>query len=216
MNVTTGALREVVVDDELDALEVYAPSHHVGRDQTPNLALGEASYDLVALFRCTLSVDGVGVDAVEEQLGGELLGALNGLDEDEDGGSELAFADESAEGEKLVILGADELQRLFDRLGGGVPVRQHESALETSIDARQVNSLVTDDSTDSSDSSSTHDRLGHLLNTAGHRRREHALAKVGVRASGDDLVGLLHKVELEQLVGLVEDEVADTVGREEA
>lgn len=73
---------------------------------------------------------------------------------------------------------------------------------------------MTDDSTNSTNSSSTHDRLGHLLDTARHRRRKHALAKIGMSASGDDLVRLLDKVELEQLVGFVEDEVANTVRSE--
>lgn len=75
-------------------------------------------------------------------------------------------------------------------------------------------SLVTDDSSDGSHSSAAHHGLGHLLHAGRHRRREHSLAKIRVGAGGDDLVRLLHKVELEQLVGLVEDEVADAVGRE--
>lgn len=126
MDVTAWTLREIVVDDELDALEIHTPSHHVGRNQAPDLSLGKSSHDLVALFRGPLSVDSVGVDAIEKQLGGELLGALNRLDEDEDGGSELAFAYKGAKGEKLVILGTNKLERLLDSLGSGVPASGYQ------------------------------------------------------------------------------------------
>lgn len=65
-----------------------------------------------------------------------------------------------------------------------------------------------DDGADQADSPAAHDGLGELLAAAGHRGTEHALPQFGVRASRDDLVRLLDKVELEQLVCLVEDEMA--------
>ena len=68
---------------------------------------------------------------------------------------------------------------------------------------------MTDDSSNETDSSTAHDRLGHLLDSRRHRRGEHALAKIGVRAGGDDLVRLLDKVELEEFIGFIENEMAN-------
>lgn len=68
-------------------------------------------------------MNAVGVDPVEEELGGQLLGAQDGLDKDEHRGSEGALCDEGAQGEQLVVLLADELQTLRDRLRRCVPVR---------------------------------------------------------------------------------------------
>lgn len=124
MDVAPARLREVVVDDELDTLEVHSPAHHVRANQAPDLALRESSHDLVPLLGRAVRVNAVGIDAVEEELGRELFGAKDRLDEDEDGRSEGAFGDEGTKGEELVVFGADELEGLGNGLGRGVPARE--------------------------------------------------------------------------------------------
>ena len=83
------------------------------------------------------------------------------------------------------------------------------------------NSLVSHDRPHCTLTSTTHDALCHLLYGGGHRRAKHcfpqlfplalaALAGGGRgrdRARSDDFVGLFEKVELEELVGFVEDQV---------
>lgn len=125
VDIAHGALREVVVDDELDALEVDAARHDVRADEAPHLALCEARDDLVALFGRAVGVDRVGVDAVKDELVGELLRALDRLDEDEDRRSELARRDERAQREELVVLGVDKRERLVDRRCRGLPAMRN-------------------------------------------------------------------------------------------
>lgn len=85
-----------------------------------------------------------------------------------------------------------------------------ESARGSSARGRKGDALVPDDGAHHAASRSSHDALGELLDRARHGRAEHALAHLAVArdvaplvARGEDLVRLLEKVELEQLVGLV-------------
>lgn len=110
VDVASTTLREIIVDDKLDALEVDATRKDVCRDQAPDLALCEGFDDLVPLLLRAVGMDAVGVDAVEKELGREFLGAEDGLDEDEDGRGEGPFLDDGTQGEELVVLGSDELE----------------------------------------------------------------------------------------------------------
>lgn len=121
VDVAHGALREVVVDDQLDALEVDSPAHHVRADEHPDLSFRKLPHGPVALVAAPLRMDAVGAEPVEEQLGRELFGALDRLDKDEDWRCELAGGDEGAEGEELVVFGVDEGKGLGDGRGGGLP-----------------------------------------------------------------------------------------------
>lgn len=79
---------------------------------------------------------------------------------------------------------------------------------------REKNALVADDRTNASASRTRHHALGHLFHTTRHRRAEHPLPDLllpfslsRALARCEDLVRLLEKVELEQLVGFIEDEM---------
>ena len=49
MDVADGTVWEVVIDDEVDALEVHATSHEVGTDEHPDLAAAECCHHFVTL-----------------------------------------------------------------------------------------------------------------------------------------------------------------------
>lgn len=49
MDVISGGLREVVIDDEIHAFEVNAAPEQVCRNQDPNLPRAELADDIVAL-----------------------------------------------------------------------------------------------------------------------------------------------------------------------
>jgi hypothetical protein len=124
VDVAHRTLRKVVVDDELHPLEVHSARHNVRTDQTPHLPRRKSPHDLIPLLRAPLSMNRVGVDAVEGKLVDELFRALDGLNEDEDGRGELARGDEGTEGEELVVFSVDEGEGLGDGRGGGFPVKQ--------------------------------------------------------------------------------------------
>ena len=93
MNITSATLREIIINDQLDPFKVDPPAHHIRRNQAPYVAPGKLAHNLVALLGRAFGVDTIGVDAVEEQFGGQFLGAEDRLDKDEHGGSELALRD---------------------------------------------------------------------------------------------------------------------------
>lgn len=95
-----------------------------------------------------------------------------------------------------------------DGLGGGVPTKVNIRKRNTGKNVVGRNALVSDDRANEPDSGSAHDALRHLLDPARHRRGEHGFAKIWTCTGGEDVVRLLDKVELEELVRFVEDEVA--------
>lgn len=122
MDVAHRALRKVVVDDEFDALEVDAARHDVRADQAPHFALCKLADDIVAFGGAPIGVNRVGVDPVEHELVREFLGALDGLDKDEDGRRELARSDQGSEREEFVVFAVDKEERLVDRRRCGLPI----------------------------------------------------------------------------------------------
>lgn len=64
MDVGDGRRWEIIVDDQIDALEIDATADELCADQHPDLALAERLDDLVALLLAAIGVDEVDVDAV--------------------------------------------------------------------------------------------------------------------------------------------------------
>lgn len=114
MNVAATTLREIVVDHQLDSLEINSTSHHIGANQAPNLSALESFDNGITLLGCSIGMDAVCVDPIEEKLSSQFLRSEYGLHEDEDRWVEGSCCDECSQGEQLVLFSADKLKRLSD------------------------------------------------------------------------------------------------------
>ena len=83
VHVILGDVRQVVVDDVRQRLDVEAARGDVGRDQHADLARLETLERADARVLRLVAVDRVGVDAVAHELAREAVGAVLGLAEDE-------------------------------------------------------------------------------------------------------------------------------------
>lgn len=111
-----------------------------------------------------------------------------------------------------MIFRADKLKRLLDCFRRRIPVQRHrdqQSSIERLEDTMDL--LVSDDDPNCPSSTATHDRLGHLLDTARHRGREHAFPELRMRASSQDLVRLLDKIQLEKFICFVQNQMSHAV-----
>mmetsp|Transcript_52738 Transcript_52738/g.138675 ORF Transcript_52738/g.138675 Transcript_52738/m.138675 type:complete len:445 (-) Transcript_52738:148-1482(-) len=181
VDVRRGALREVVVDHEGDALEVHAARHQLGRDEDPHLARAELVDGRIALRRRALGVYDVDVDAVVHELVEELHRALLALDEDEHGRLD-ALPNHLSQRQQLAVFAPTEDELLLDDLGRRILLAHHDAHREAKHGAREV-------------------LYGGL-----HGGREESTLDVGRRARGEHFVDLFEEAELEQLICLVEHE----------
>ena len=76
-------VRQVVVDDVADAVDVDAARGDVGRDQRADLAGAEAAEHALALVLRLVAVDRLGGDAGLVEAAHDLVGAVLGAGEDE-------------------------------------------------------------------------------------------------------------------------------------
>lgn len=67
MNIAHSALREIIINNQLDALEIQSSRSDVCTNETPNPPLRESSDDLIPLLRCSISIDRIDRNSIESQ-----------------------------------------------------------------------------------------------------------------------------------------------------
>ncbi|PWB76904.1 MAG: hypothetical protein C3F15_04360 [Holophagae bacterium] len=116
VDVVLGVLRQVVVDDVADALDVQPPARHIGRDQDRQGAVAEVVEHAQALGLHDVAGEGAGGVPVAVQLLDQAPSAVPGVDEDHGAGA--AFALQQADQQRHLLPGSDVVQLLPDSVRG--------------------------------------------------------------------------------------------------
>ncbi len=177
-----GVVRDVVVDDVRDAVDVETTSRNVGGHQNVDLAVLELADGALTLCLHDVAVDRGGGEAPGAQLLGELFGGLLGAHE-HDHGLELFDLEDSSERFELALM-----RHLH------VALRDVRCRRRLGLDGdlhRIVQVL-----------------LGDLADRGRHRGREQRDLLV-LGSVGEDALHVLLEPHLEHLVGLVEHEVLE-------
>lgn len=180
MEVVLLLLREVIVDDEGDLLDIDTTGEQVGGDEDTGGAGAEGIHDVLTLLLGHLTVHaGDGVVSAGHLLG-ELVDFPAGVAED-DGLDDAEGVVEIAEGVKLVLLLADVDVELLDTLEGQFVALDH--------DADGV----------------AHEALADLKDVLGHGGGDEDDLDGG-REALEDLIDLVLEAAGEHLVSLIEGE----------
>ncbi len=182
VDVGLGVVRNVVVDDVRDAVDVESARGDVGGDEDVEGAALELADGPLALRLHDVAVDGGRRVAPGPQLLGEVLGGLLGADED-DHRLEVLDLEDAGEGVELALV-RDLYVPLRDVRRGGRR-RLH----------RDLDRVV-------------HVLLAHLADRARHGGREQRDLLV-LRSVGENALDVLLEAHLEHLVGLVEHQVLE-------
>ena len=84
MDEVFGNLRQIVIHDVRDAVDVNAAGGYVGGDQHAVIALLESGQGLVALALGAVAMDARGVDAFARQLFRQAVGSMLGAGENQE------------------------------------------------------------------------------------------------------------------------------------
>ena len=175
-------MRDVIVDDERDALDVETAGCHIGGDEDVDLRLAQLiDRALTSLLR-DVAVDGSGLESAGAQLLGELLGGLLGAHEHDDA-LVLLDLEDAGQGVELVRVLNHEVALTDIRTG---------LRLRGDPDFLGVVQVLAGDAVDRSR----------------HGGREQC--DLTVRPDlAEDLFDVFGEAHLEHLVGLIEDEVLE-------
>ena len=99
-------MREVKIENAVDALEINTTSHQVGANQHPNFTQAKVLDDAVALSLRAVGVDDIDVDAIVHEFVKQLPRPLNRLDKNQHGRFD-AFLDQLPHRQQFAIFFAD-------------------------------------------------------------------------------------------------------------
>lgn len=119
MNVASVGLREIIIDDEVDALKIQTTRHQVRRDQDPYPPLSERVNHIVTLRLAALRVNHFDINAVKDELVEQRLGTIDGLDKDQDRRLD-ALLDKVTDRNPLAFFTACKQKLLLDGMRGRV------------------------------------------------------------------------------------------------
>lgn len=139
MDVALRQVRQIVVDDVADAVDIDAARGDVGGNEHPQRAVAQAGNGALARVLRFVAVDGIGVNPVPRQLFGNAIGAMLGTREHQrprDGG----IFEQSGEQRSLVaaVDKEDALIDALDRGGGGRHLHPQRIAKDARAELRDL------------------------------------------------------------------------------
>ena len=184
MGIVFDVVRQTVVDDVRQVVNVQTASSHVGSHQELDGMLAELLHGQVALLLRQVAMQRLGIVAVTYQLVGHLLRLQLGAAED-DGEDAGVVVHETLQGQ-ILVLGVHHVIDVVDVLSTLVSASHHNLLVIVQI------------------------ALGDALYLAAHGSREEQRVAV-FRHTFQDLVNALRESHIQHLVGLVQHHVAHVV-----
>ena len=184
VDVAFDVVRETVVDDVCQVVDIEASGGNVGGDEELRTVLAELLHGQVALGLCQVAVEGLGVVAVADEVVGDFLGLHAGAAED-DGIDAGIVVDNALEG-GIFVLGLDEIIDVVDMLRPFVARADDNLLVVVEI------------------------AFGNPFNLGPHGGGEEEGVAVG-RDAGENLVDAFGESHVQHLVGLVEDHILHLV-----